>query len=347
MLKTFSDTTRITLKRVIGEGGMGTVYEGDMHGAYGFKKTCAVKILLDRFSKDPVFVKKLVNEAKLMANLIHTNIVQIYKLGTIRGQYFIAMEYINGLTLMEFIERHCEMDLQVRLDIGLFAISRVCRALDYAHRRQDADTRPLNIVHRDVCPSNIMVTIEGGVKLTDFGVSKNDVYKDEEEGEVVVGKVSYMSPEQANFEPTDCRSDLYSLGIVMYELLTGENPFISGFNEKTPNVTNMVLRKNVRGSFKQPREVNPDLPEEIERIILKAMEKDLDKRYQSAAEMDFDIERYMYLQHYHITIMAVSSYLRKIFPDISDRFHCPMTPWDNYDLDRPFAEQTSTRVLNK
>lgn len=345
MLKTFSDTTRISLKRVIGEGGMGTVYEADMHGAYGYKKTVAVKILLDKFSQDPIFVRKLVNEAKLMANLVHTNIAQVHKLGSIRGQYFIAMEYINGITLTEFIEKHLEMGLQARLDIALFIISRVCRALDYAHRRLDAEGGALNIVHRDICPSNIMVTIEGGVKLTDFGVSKNEIYKDEEEGEVVVGKISYMSPEQANFEKTSSRSDIYSLGIVMYEMLTGENPFIADFDDRTPHITQMVMRKNIRGAFKRPREVNPDLPEEIERIILKAMEKDLDKRYQSAAEMDFDIERYMYLQHYHITIMSVSAYLKKIFPDIRNRLHCPMTPWDQLDLDKPFADQTSTRLI--
>ena len=326
--KKFTDFTDFTLTRVLGEGGMGTVYAGWLHGASGFQKLVAIKILLDRFSEDLDFIDKLVTEAKLMANLVHTNIVQIYKLGVVDSNYYILMEYINGITLSELIDRHAERNLQVRLDIGLFIASRVCRALDYAHRRLAPDGTPLKIVHRDICLNNIMITVEGVVKLTDFGVCKNDVLRDEEEGDVIVGKVSYMSPEQADFQLTDHRSDIYSLGIVMYELLTGENPFLSNVDEKTPNITNIVLRKTVRGSFKKPREINPELPLEVERIILKAMEKDIDLRYQTAADMGFDIERCMSKSGLKAGVMTMAAYLREICPELPDKGECPMTPWE-------------------
>ncbi|RKY26713.1 MAG: serine/threonine protein kinase [Planctomycetota bacterium] len=326
--KRFTDFTDFTLTRVLGEGGMGTVYAGWLHGAAGFQKLVAIKILLERFSEDPDFIDKLVTEAKLMANLVHTNIVQIYRLGVVEGNYYILMEYINGATLSELIDRHVEMNLQVRLDIGLFIVSRVCGALDYAHRRLAPDGTPLKIVHRDICPNNIMITVEGVVKLTDFGVSKNDILKDEEEGEVVVGKLSYMSPEQADFRLTDHRSDLYSLGIVMYELLTGENPFITSADEKTPNLTSVVLGKTVRGSFKKPREINPGLSPEVERIILKAMEKDVDRRYQTAADMGFDIERCLSKSGFKPGDATMAAYLREICPDLPNRGDCPVTPWE-------------------
>lgn len=326
--KKFTDFTDFTLTRKLGEGGMGTVYAGWMHGASGFQKLVAIKILLERLSEDPDFINKLVTEAKLMANLVHSNIVQIYKLGVVDGHYYILMEYINGATLSELMDRHAEMSLQMRLDIGLHIVSRVCRALDYAHRRLAPDGTPLKIVHRDICPNNIMLTIEGVVKLTDFGVCKNDVLKDLEEGEVIVGKLSYMSPEQANFKPTDHRSDLYSLGIVMYEMLAGENPFIGPTDEKTPNLTSVILRKTIRGAFKKPREINPELGPEVERIILKAMEKDVSLRYQTAADMGFDIERCISKSGFKPGESTMAAYLREICPDLPNRGDCPVTPWE-------------------
>jgi serine/threonine-protein kinase len=325
--KKFTDFTDFTLTRLLGEGGMGSVYAGWLHGASGFQKLVAIKILLERFSEAPDFIEKLVTEAKLMANLVHTNIVQIFKLGVVESNYYILMEYINGITLSELMERHAERDLEIRLDIALYVISQVCRALDYAHRRLAPDGTPLNIVHRDICPNNVMITVEGVVKLTDFGVSKNDVHRDEEEGEVIVGKVAYMSPEQADFQPTDHRSDLYSLGIVMYEMLTGENPFLMDCDDKTPNMTNVVLKRTVRGEFQNPREINPEIPQEVERIMRKAMEKNPGSRYQTAADMGFDIDRYMGQSGFTPDEMTLATYLREICPDLPDRGDCPMTPW--------------------
>jgi len=326
--KKFTDFTDFTLTRLLGEGGMGSVYAGWLHGASGFQKLIAVKILLDRFSKDPDFIEKLVAEAKLMANLVHPNIVQIYKLGVVEGNYYILMEYISGITLSELMDRHAESSLEIRLDIALYITSQVCRALDYAHRRLAPDGAPLNIVHRDICPNNVMITIEGVVKLTDFGVSKNDIHRDEEEGEVIVGKVAYMSPEQADFQPTDHRSDLYSLGIVMYEMLTGENPFLRSCDDQTRNMTNIVLKQTVRGTFEKPSSINPGIPQEVERIMLKAMEKDLSLRYQTAADMGFDIDRYMSQRGFKPEEMTLASYLREICPDLPNRGDCPMTPWE-------------------
>jgi len=303
----FSDTYRFRLVRKIADGGMGSVHEAVLYGANGFQKTVVIKTILESLTRDQEFVEMFIGEAKLVADLVHQNICQVYQLGKLENRYYIAMEFVAGVNLKEFIDRHLLEGLLVPPELGTFIISRVCRGLEYAHRKRDAHGQPLGVVHRDVSPKNIMIAADGEVKLTDFGIAKARHYMKDQEGEVLMGKVQYMSPEQAQYLPTDGRSDLFSLGVVMYELLTGQVLF--GSDSTATAMQNVVYKP-----IPPPRKVNPAIPEEVERIILKATQRDPAKRYATAGEMGYDLEYAIYHQGYGPTIVTLEKYMRKLFP---------------------------------
>ncbi len=318
----FSDNLRLKLTRKIAEGGMGTVYECLILGPEGFEKVAAVKMIKERFSKDADFVGRFVGEAKLVADLVHQNIVQIYKLGKMANLYFILMEYVHGVNLQEFMNKHLEDGIKIPIDLGVFVISRICRGLEYAHNKRDQFGKPLGVVHRDISPKNLMISSEGEVKITDFGVAKAVNIMKDEEGVIVVGKASYMSPEQAQFMTTDKRSDIFSLGIVMYEILTGDRLF-GGLGD-----TKIIIENVVAKQVPRPSEKNPQIPQQLENIIMKALERDLKKRYRDAGEMVYDLEFFIYNKGYGPTIMTLEKYMRERFPHIyrSEQVYRPGPP---------------------
>jgi serine/threonine-protein kinase len=307
-MKELEDRNRFLISREIAEGGMGSVFEVSQLGAEGFKKTMALKTIIPEFSSDPEFVEMFIGEAKLVADLVHQNIVQIYQLGKVGRQYYIAMEYIDGINLEEFMDRHMELGIEIPINMATFIISRVCRGLEYAHAKKDEAGTPLGVVHRDVSPKNVLITWEGVVKLTDFGIAKAAHFMRNREGEILLGKVQYMSPEQAAYKETDRRSDLFSLGVVMYELLSGKLLFAD--EDTTVTMTN-VIRKPVPPIQK----FNPNVPEEVARILHRALERDLEKRYQNAGEMGYDMEYFMYHDRFGPTNVTLAKYLRKLFPE--------------------------------
>ena len=301
-------SVRILLLREIASGGMGTVYEGLQLGAEGFRKTVAVKVIRPELTCNAEFVRMFVSEAKLVADLVHENIVQIYQLGRADSHYYMTMEFINGVSLREFIERHKERGLRVPVEIAAFVASRVCRALDFAHKRRDKDGTPLGIVHRDVSPGNILMTWEGVVKLGDFGIAKARnmmVYKEEE---VLLGKLGYMSPEQARFEETDARTDIFSLGVVLWEVLTGRPLFESG-------PTQVVLDRIRRAQVPRTEELRGYVPEALRMILEKALQRERSRRYQSAGEMGYALEYMMYRDRYGPTNLTLSCYLCRLFAE--------------------------------
>jgi serine/threonine-protein kinase len=286
---------------------MGLVYEAVQKGTGGFRKIVAIKLIREEYSSIPEFQKNFIGEAKLVADLIHTNIVQTYHLGQIGGQYFMTMEFVRGVNLEQFIERHAELNKQVPIDMAVFIASRVCRGLSYAHAKRDSEGRPLGIVHRDVNPKNVMLAIEGDVKLTDFGIAKALDLMYNEEGKVIPGKDEYLSPEGASYAVTDGRSDLFSLGIVMTEILLGKNIFRGASRlESRRNILTMPLPK-----FSTLR---ADVDPKLEVIIAKALSRDRDKRYQSAFEMLTDLELYLYSDRYGPTNEKLAVYLAEVFP---------------------------------
>ncbi|OAM87358.1 serine/threonine protein kinase [Termitidicoccus mucosus] len=311
-LKHISSTFCYELVRKIAEGGMGIVFEAMQCGAGNFRKAVALKIIRAEYSSIPEFQKNFIGEARLVADLIHTNIVQTYHLGADNGQYFMVMELVRGVHLENFLERHQTLGRQVPLDIAAFVISRVARGLAYAHEKRDAEGRHLNIVHRDIGPKNILIAHEGDVKLTDFGIAKALDLMYNEEGKVIAGKDEYLSPEQASYAVTDARADLFPLGIVLTEVLLGRNIFRSADRlESRRNILTMTI----------PRfgTLRPDIDDRLEAIIQKALQRDRDKRYQSAAQMLTDLELYLYSDGYGPTNEKLGVYLKELL-DATPKF---------------------------
>ncbi len=294
------------LVRSIAEGGMGVVYEAHQLGVDDFCKTVAIKLIREEFSAIEEFRNNFVGEARLVADLIHTNIVQTYHLGAIGEQYYMVMEFVNGINLEQFLLQHDAMKRQMPIDLAVFVVSRVCRGLAYAHNKRDSSDRLLGIVHRDVNPKNIMLAVEGDVKLTDFGIAKALDLMYNEEGEVIAGKDEYLSPEQARCEVTDGRADLFSCGIVLAELLVGHNIFEGASPDET---LKNILDKSIP-DFTQLRN---GVDYKLNLILQKSLERDRNKRYNSASEMLTALEMYIYSDGYGPTNEKLSEYIEDLF----------------------------------
>jgi len=330
-IEKISEEYTYILTREIARGGMGAVCEAQLQGAEGFTKKVAVKLILDKIMNDSQFEEMFIGEAKLVANLIHQNIAQVYQLGKVKNSYYIAMEYINGYNLEEFMTRHLIKGNPIPHDVATFITSRVCRGLAYAHNKRDDQGKLLNLVHRDVSPKNIMIALEGEVKITDFGIAKANTYFKDLEGEVIMGKAEYMSPEQAQYKKTDGRSDLFSLGIVFYELLTGKNPFYHDDIRKT-------LDNVVEVTPPPPSSLNKEISETIDAIMDKVFQKDVEKRYQNGAQMLYDLEFYMYHDRYGPTCETLAKYIHELF-DRKDS--------SSYLMEEPEQKNASSTIRRK
>lgn len=307
---------RYEMVRQVAEGGMGVVYEAHQHGAGNFRKVVAVKLIREEYSSIEEFQKNFIGEARLVADLIHTNIVQTYHLGQVSGQYFMVMEFVRGVNLEQFLERHRQLGRPVPPDIAAFIASRVARGLTYAHQKCDTEGRHLNIVHRDVNPKNVLLAWEGDVKLTDFGIAKALDLMYNEEGKVIAGKDEYLSPEQASYAVTDARADIFSLGIVLTELLLGKNIFRAA--------DRLQSRRNI---LTQPIPVfgrlRPDIDPKLENILQKSLARDRDRRYPSAADLMTDLELYLYSDRYGPTNEKLAVYSRQLFDRQEPRLPTP------------------------
>jgi serine/threonine protein kinase len=289
----------------VAEGGMGIVYEAYQRGSGNFKKVVAVKLIREEYSAIEEFQKNFIGEARLVADLIHTNIVQTYHLGQVGGQYFMVMEFVRGVNLEQLLERHRALRRTMPVDIAAFIVSRIARGLSYAHQKRDSEGRLLGIVHRDIGPKNVMIGYEGDVKLTDFGIAKALDLMYNEEGKVIAGKDEYLSPEQASYAVTDARADLFPLGIVLTELLLGKNIFRSADRAQS--------RRNILSMpIPQFSTLRPDIDPKLEVIIQKCLMRDRDKRWQSASEVLTELEMYLYGDRYGPTNEKLGVYLREV-----------------------------------
>ena len=297
---------RYEIVRKIYEGGMGIVYEAEQHGARNFVKRVAIKVVRQSYATQKTFIDNFVGEAKLVADLIHTNIVQTYHLGESKGVFYIAMELIRGVNLEQFAEQLHHKQQTLPVEIAVFIASRICRGLAYAHAKSDRDGKPLGLVHRDVSFKNIMIAFEGDVKLTDFGIAKARGFLTDQEGEVVAGKADYMSPEQANFQITDKRSDLFSVGVVLAHLLLGRNVFKGATPEESRKRVMTLLIPDFR---KEDSRIETRLND----ILHRTLARELDKRYPNADELLYDLEHYIYHSGYGPTNETLGKLMRELF----------------------------------
>ncbi len=261
---------RYEITELIGEGGMADVYKGvDVVD----NKTIAIKILKKEFAESEEFLRRFRNESKAIAVLSHPNIVKIYDVGFSDKIQYIVMEYIDGITLKEYIENERVLSWKDAVHF----VTQILRALQHAHER--------GIVHRDIKPQNIMVFTDGTIKVMDFGIAKFAREEGKTATDQAIGTVHYISPEQARGDVTDAKSDLYSVGVMLYEMLTGQKPF------DTDNPVSIAVM-HMHNIAELPRRINPDIPIPLEEIIVHAMEKNPEDRYHTAIEMIKDIDRF-------------------------------------------------------
>jgi len=285
---------------------MGIVYEAEQHGAREFVKRVAIKVIRPDYASQKMFIDNFIGEAKLVADLIHTNIVQTYHLGEANGVCFIAMELIRGVNLEQFAHQLADKRRSLPKELAVFIASRVARGLAYAHAKTDKDGRPLGIVHRDVSFKNIMIAFEGDVKLTDFGIAKARGFLTDQEGEVVAGKADYMSPEQADFQVTDRRSDLFSAGIVLSHLLLGRNVFKGANAEESRQ---RIMNQPVPDF----RALDPRIDDKLNDLLHHCLARDLARRYGTADELMYDLEYYIYHGGYGPTNETLGKFIRELF----------------------------------
>jgi serine/threonine protein kinase len=297
---------KYTLFERIGRGGMADVYKGRVSGPQGFERTFVVKRILPHLSDDATFIKMFVEEAKLSARLAHPNIVQIFELGAVDGEYFISMEYIRGRDLAETMRAIWKTMGPPRPELVAYIGREACRALSYAHSLADERGRPLGMIHRDVSPSNIMLSYEGAVKLLDFGIAKalGEAPETTKSG-TMKGKYAYMAPEQTEGDDVDHRIDIFSCGIVLHEVLTGRRLF-KGQNDI------LTIERVRRCDVPPPSQQNPMVPPELDAILLKALARNRDDRFATAADMADALDDVVHAARFQPTHLA--QMLHDLFP---------------------------------
>ncbi len=301
------------LTKKIATGGMAELFRARRKvGLEGFEKILAIKRILPHLSSNRDFVAMFADEAKIAAQLNHQNIVQIFDFGRLNETYFIAMEFVLGSNLRGIMEKTRQLDTQLSINDCVFIITKAAIGLDYAHRKRNLQNSPLHIIHRDISPQNILVSYEGEVKLTDFGIAKAALTTSVTKAGVLKGKVSYMSPEQARGEGLDSRSDIFSLGVVFHELLTYRRLF-EGESEL------QILEKLKDPHIEPPSHFNPDIPTELDRIVLKALTLRPKDRYQSAEEMFIRCETFLACQDDFPTTNGFRNFLQIIFREDIER----------------------------
>ncbi|MDR3683964.1 MAG: serine/threonine-protein kinase, partial [Geothrix sp.] len=290
----------------IAVGGMAELFKAQQRGVQGFQKIVAIKRILPNYSDNEDFVTMFIDEAKLAAQLTHPNIVQIFDLGKAGSSYYIAMEYVNGHDLRTLLRKVREYGVPLPEQVAAFVAMKVAAALDYAHRKRGFDDRELKLVHRDISPQNVILSTEGAVKLVDFGIAKAASKASHTVAGALKGKLLYMSPEQATGQPLDNRSDLYSLGLVLFELLTGERCFQADSELG-------VLEKVRLGRVANLAALNPNVSRDMTAIVNRALQKSVEHRYPSARFMERDLREYLQRQGTHITEHDVAEYVSALY----------------------------------
>ena len=295
----------------IATGGMAEVFLAKRVGMKGFEKLLAIKRILPQFSENEEFIAMFIDEAKLAAKLTHRNIIQIYDFGSQQGSYYIAMEYIFGKDLRSILKKSKERGERLSLAQCAYIVGEAAKGLEYAHTLRDHFGKPLQVIHRDISPQNILISYEGEVMLADFGIAKAASKSTETRAGVLKGKILYMSPEQAWGRSIDRRSDLYSLGVLLYEMVTHRKIFDADSEFS-------MLEKVRNADVEFPPNVFENIPSSFLQVVQKALEKNPDHRYQSAHDMRVDLENYLLTTQERLSEKSISNYLKHLFREEID-----------------------------
>ncbi len=299
----------------IASGGMAEIYKARLEGIGGFQRHFAIKRVRPEFSSNADFIEMLVDEAKIAGLLSHANIVQILDLGEIDGAYYVAMEFVDGRDLGAVLRTCSEKGITLPVPHAVFGCIEILKGLEYAHQRQvmrGGRPVPLNIVHRDISPSNVLVSFQGEVKLTDFGIAKANVKALETVSGVIKGRFDYMSPEQAAGGELDHRVDLFAAGVVLYEMLVGSHPF----RQRSEVATLQAIKA---GRFQAPSFANPDVPYSLEVILDQALARDPEKRFQSATAFKDSLDKFFHDAGFIFSHSTLAAFLKGLFPEASRR----------------------------
>ena len=323
---------KFELIRQIAVGGMAELYLARTMGIEGFEKLVVVKRILPQYIDNPSFVNMFLNEARLSATLHHPNITQVYDIGVEGGDYFFSMEYVHGEDLGRLTVTAQENGVPVSLDCALTLVAGLCAGLHYAHEKAGPDGKPLNVVHRDVSPSNVLVSYDGAVKLVDFGIARAGSQPAATQGGLK-GKIAYMSPEQCRGKAVlDRRSDVFSIGSILYELTTGQLPF-------TDETEYGVLNQIVNNDVEPPSKLVPNYSPALEAIVLKALARDPAQRYRSALELQGHIEDFAHENRLRVSPLVLARLMSTLFP-------ARLEEWDHARAQGAFfVEQHVLRTL--
>jgi eukaryotic-like serine/threonine-protein kinase len=305
---------RYTVLKHLASGGMADVLLARTDGIEGFERHVVLKRIRSEHAKDQRFIQMFLDEARVAASLHHANIVQVHDIGESRGEYFFAMEYIHGEDLRKILSVVSKAKTHMPLGYVCAIVSATAAGLHYAHERRGSDKKPLNIVHRDVSPSNILVSYDGSVKVVDFGIAKAAMRQVETRSGSLKGKVSYMSPEQCKGEDIDRRSDVYALGVLLYELATTSRLF-KGDNDY------LLMDAIVNGKVPLPRVRRPDLPNELSQIIMHALSVDPGRRHQTADELRSALDQFVVKAGLAASQSALTGYMKKTFGEKPEPWH--------------------------
>lgn len=310
MEKTQELDRKYTLLDLIGTGGMAEVYRAKLVGQQGFEKPLVIKQLLAEVAGDREVVENFIDEAKLAAFLHHENIACVYDFGNMDGSYFIAMEYLFGKDLHSVMAKARNSQRPISVPLALYIASQICSGMDYAHNLVDLEQKPLNIIHRDLTPHNVFLTYDGKVKIIDFGVAKAELFDNRTRAGVVKGKVSYMSPEQLVEADVDARSDIFSIGILLYEMISGVRMYHGD--------TATLIKKCINVIYQPLEEVVPGLDAKVYDILRNALQKEPGNRYQSCGDMLDDINEYFFSKGLRPDSKPVKELLLELFQDDYD-----------------------------
>lgn len=305
-----------TLLEKIAQGGMAEVYKAKTVDASGIERLVVIKRILPHISSHPEYVDMLIDEAKIAVHFTHGNIAQVYDLGRAGKDYFIVMEYVDGKTFSQIYKMLGDRHQKIPLDVLLYGFIELCHGLAYIHRKLGPAGKRLGVVHRDISPQNIILSYTGNVKIIDFGVAKATFLEDKTETGVLKGKFAYMSPEQTKGEKLDHRSDIFSLGTLLWEMVTGERLFKRKVNKET-------IRAVQKAKFDLASTHRADVPAALDRILRKALGRSARSRYQDAEDMALDLEKLLMSINPDFRPITAAKFLYDLFGPATDESHLP------------------------